>query len=104
MSKSEEHVSYWRMYRQGWEIMWSACIVFLVPLVLPCWVFIRERGVRPVWIEAVLDLAGLVYVVFGLPFLVWVMHRARLRNSAAYRLDGKAKHRQLDEEKSELEE
>ena len=84
--------------------MWSGCIVFLLPLVLPCWIFTRERGVRPVWTEALLDLTGLVYVVFGLPVLVWMMHRARLRNSAAYRLDNKAMQRQLDdEEDSELE-
>ena len=75
-----------------------------MPLLLPCWILARERGACPIWVEAFLELAGLVYVVFWLPVFVWMLHRGALRNSAAYRNDRKAMQRQLDDEgDSELE-
>jgi hypothetical protein len=85
MSKPEEHISYWKMWRQGWVIVWSGCIVFLFPLILPYMMSVRERGAYPIWMEAFLDLAVLVYVAFGAPVLVWMLHQGRLRKSAAYR-------------------
>ncbi len=85
MSKPEEHLSYWRMWRQGWVIMWNGFFIVAMLLVLPYMIAIRERGTYPVWLEAFLDLAGLAYVVFGLPVLVWMIQRGRLRKSAAYR-------------------
>jgi hypothetical protein len=104
MSKPEEHISFWKMWRQGWVIMWNGCIVFLMPLLLPYCIFTRERGACPIWVEAFLELAGLVYVVFWLPVFVWMLHRGSLRNSAEYRLDKKAKQRPPDdEEESERE-
>ena len=81
----KEHVGYWKMWRQGWRIVFLGSVVFGFPFAVPSYILGREIGGRPVAIEVFLSLAGLVYILFGLPVWVWMLHKGALTNSSTYR-------------------